>query len=237
MKWTARIRAAEAISATTRLVVFEPAQPITFVGGQCIVVDTGRVRDGRPVRRAYSLLNPDTGGAELEIAVEHVPVGGVSTYVHDAPVGAEMTLTGPWSKFVPRDDATGRAVVVATDTGITAALGLITGQRFARHLPRATLIWLRTSPTYFLGDARVRARIPAACGDVRIVDAPPIGHPERAALARSLVAPLLAGGVDQAFATGDGDITYPLLADFVAAGVPVTRDNLETFFNMPRRTS
>jgi ferredoxin-NADP reductase len=218
---------AELVGQTRRLVI-EPAVPIAFVGGQCIVVDTGAVDGDKPVRRAYSLMSADSDGARLEIAVERMDDGaGVSRFLHDAPVGAALTLTGPWGELVPRDGAAGRAVIVASDAGITTAIGLVNGRRFAAARPSATVVWLRTSPDAFLGDHRVRARVPCA---LHLVDAPPIDHPERVAVARSAVAPLLTADVEQAFAAGDGTINRALLDDFIAAGVPATRDHIESFF-------
>ncbi|MGH8582000.1 MAG: hypothetical protein ACREWG_04265 [Gammaproteobacteria bacterium] len=39
------------------------------------------------------------------------------------------------------------ALVLATDTGITAALGLVQGARFEALASESTIIWLRTVPS------------------------------------------------------------------------------------------
>jgi ferredoxin-NADP reductase len=36
---------------------------------------------------------------------------------------------------------------------------------------------------------------------------------------------------------GDGAVNYALLDDLVAAGVPATRDSVESFFNMPQKSA
>ena len=56
------------------------------------------------------------------------------------------------------------------------------------------------------------------------------------AFVRELVAQLLeTTRFEQAFISGDGSVNYALLDDLVAAGVPCTRDQLESFFNMPKK--
>jgi hypothetical protein len=52
------------------------------------------------------------------------------------------------------------------------------------------------------------------------------------------VSPTLAPGrIARAFVAGDGAVNYALLDDLVAAGVPATRDSVESFFNMPKKSA
>jgi len=126
---------------------------------------------------------------------------------------------------------------LAKDTGITAALGLVQGSRFKALAPRCILIWLRTAPEYFLAEALVRDRSPPHCAPFRIAPIPPIGYPERVVHARAVLREALAGvPLEQAFVCGDGAVNYALLNDLLAAGVPATKDNLESFFNMPKKS-
>jgi ferredoxin-NADP reductase len=128
--------------------------------------------------------------------------------------------------------------VLATDTGISAALGLVRSQRFAPLLADAVLIWLRTSAEYFVSEAFVRERVPAACREIRVAKTSSIDHPERIPHARAIFADVLAdGGLAHGFISGDGAVNYALLDDLVAAGVPATRDHVESFFNMPKKSA
>ena len=61
---------------------------------------------------------------------------------------------------------TGPTLVLATDTGITAALGLVQGVRFQALAAKAIVIWLRTTPDYFLPEPLVRERVPPACSEL-----------------------------------------------------------------------
>lgn len=235
----ARVAAARRIEADTRLLELVPAEPLGFTGGQYIIVDSGLVLDsGKAVKRAYSLLTDDGEQGRLELAVKRIPGGPCSGFVHRLEVGAEVSFSGPWGKLYPAERATGRALVLATDTGVTAALGLLRSARFEPLLRSATFVWLRAEPGDFLPDAFVRERIPAACRTVEIGPVPPIGHPERIPHARRLLADLLARApLAHGFLAGDGAVNYALLDDLVAAGVPATRDSVESFFNMPRKAS
>ena len=153
-------------------------------------------------------------------------------------MGAQIKFSGPWGKMLPGEGASGATLVLATDTGITAALGLLQSRRFAPLVPTTTFLWLRTGRDYFLPDELVRSHLPAALVDVSIDVLPPIDHPERIPWVRSLLGDLLRPGrLGQAFISGDGAVNYALLDDLVAAGVPATRDSVESFFNMPKKSA
>jgi hypothetical protein len=114
----------------------------------------------------------------------------------------------------------------------------VQGAAFAPLLAATTLLWLRTEPCDFLPDPLVRARLPRGLASVAIEALPPIDHPERVARVRGRVRALLrAGRLGQAFLAGDGAVNYALLDDLVAAGVPATRDSVESFFNMPKKSA
>jgi NAD(P)H-flavin reductase len=182
------------------------------------------------------VLSADSEQLRFELASRRIPDGPVSGYVHALEPNAEVRFTGPWGKFFPAPEASGETLVLATDTGVTAALGLVQSRAFEPLLKRATFIWLRSSPEYFLPDSMVRARIPADCGKARIDAILPIANPERVDFVRALVARLReTSRFEQAFISGDGSVNYALLDDLASAGVVCTRDHLESFFNMPKK--
>lgn len=223
----------------TRVLTFAADAPLGFIGGQFVSVATGQVSDaGKPVRRAYSLFSDDREQERFQVAVKHIREGGVSGYMHGLAVGDEIRFTGPWGDFHPPAGARGPLLVVATDTGVTAALGLVRSQRLAARLGETTFLWLRPRPDDFLPEPVVRALVPFACREVRIELLPPIDHPERVAHVRGVVLPILAREPHtHAFAAGDGAVNYALLDDLVRAGVAATRDSLESYFNFPRKSA
>jgi ferredoxin-NADP reductase len=232
---TARVVGAEWIASDTRLVHLDAAEPLGFVGGQYVIIDSGLVLDnGKAAKRAYSIVSADTEQTRFVLAVMRIAGGRCSSFMHEVRVGAEVKFSGPWGKLYPPERAGGRTLVLATDTGISAALGLVQSTRFAPLIAGAVLIWLRTSPDYFLPEPFVRALVPPGC-DTRIAGIPPIGDPLRVPCARALFDGVVGqGGLAHGFIAGDGAVNYALLADLVAAGVPATKDHVESFFNMPK---
>ena len=235
----ARLVDAANISRGARLLTFEVVdEPLGFVGGQYLIFDTGLVReDGKAVKRAYSLLSPDAEQQRFQIVVQRLPQGPGSGFFHAAQLGAEVAFSGPWGKFLP-DDARPRAtILVATDSGITAALGLLRGRAFAPQRAGSHLLWLCDPAAGFLPEELVRT----ACAELAVKAAaieilPPPGHPERIATARAAGQRLLtARRPESVFLSGDGAVLYPLRDDLAAAGVDEAAIRLEAFFNNPQR--
>jgi ferredoxin-NADP reductase len=231
----AQLVAASAPAAGTRLLELEASEPLGFTGGQYIIVDTGLVLpNGKAVKRAYSIFSADGDQRRLRLAVTRI--GPASTYLHEAPVGSTLKFSGPWGKLIPADSSAGATLMLATDTGITAALGLLQSARFQPLLAETTLVWLRPAPGAFLPDELVRALLPPGLA-ARFDLLPPVDHPERVPWVRGLLRPWLQPGkLARAFIAGDGAVNYALLDDLVAAGVPATRDSVESFFNMPKKS-
>jgi ferredoxin-NADP reductase len=233
---TARIVSTEAIGPDVRLLALEPSEPLGFVGGQYLIVDSGvLLANGKAAKRAYSILSSDEQQGRIEIAVKRIGNGPASSFLHAQPVGSEVPFSGPWGKYLPDDARPRRTWVIATDTGITAALGLVRGRAFVPQRAQTQIVWLLERDDYFLppGWVRERAGVPMAVERV-----PPVGHVERPEVACSIVARRLAGPrADSVFLSGDGALLYPLRDQLVAAGVPLESIRLECFFNNPEKLS
>ncbi len=236
---TAQVVGTERMGPDTLLLDLHATEPLGFVGGQYLILDSRIVLpSGKAVKRAYSFLTSDAEQIRFQLAVKRIPDGPGSAFVHELEAGMDISFSGPWGKFFPREGASGSTLILATDTGITAALGFVHATRFAPLLSKAVLIWLRASSEYFLQDEFVRERIPAGCGEIRVETIPTIGHPERVPHARAILRQVMSrGGFAQAFIAGDGAVNQALLDDLVAAGVPVSKDNVESFFNMPKKSA
>jgi ferredoxin-NADP reductase len=225
----------ETFAEGSRALTFRTNAPLGFRGGQFVIVDTGLVSDsGKAVKRAYSLLGSDAEQSEIVVASKRIHAGAGSAYLHGLRLGDTIKFSGAWGKLAPRRE--GRTLVLATDTGITAALGLVRGQGFAPLRPTTRLLWLRTSPSYFLPDEWLREQLPAGI-TCELALVPPAGHPERLAHVRSIVGDdLLPGRVASVFITGDGAVNYALLDHYRALGLPVGPDDVESFFNYPKKS-
>jgi len=245
---TARVVGTERTSGGTCVVELETVEPLGFAGGQYIIVDSGLVLPtGKAAKRAYSILTSDADQRRFRLAVKRIPDGMVSAFMHGLAPDAVVPFSGPWGKLGPGpgpgDEASGEAgttLVLATDTGISAALGLVQGARMRPLLRTTVFIWLQVDDDDFLPASQVRAHLPAGVGTVRFGALPPIGHPERIPHVRALLAAQLVrapDGIARAFISGDGAVNYALLDDLIAAGIPATRDSVESFFNMPKKSA
>ena len=236
---TARVVGTERVGPDTLLLDLRATEPLGFVGGQYLILDSRIILpSGKAVKRAYSFLTSDAEQTRFQLAVKRIPDGPGSAFVHELEAGTDISFSGPWGKFLPREGASGCTLILATDTGITAALGFLHATRFAPLLSKVVLIWLRASSDYFLPDEFVREHIPAGCGEIRIETIPAIGHPERVPHARAILQQVLSRrALAQAFIAGDGAVNEALLDDLVAAGVPASKDDVESFFNMPKKSA
>lgn len=237
---TARVAGTEFLSPDTILLDLVAAEPLGFIGGQYLIVDSRIVLpSGKAVKRAYSLLSRDAEQVQFQLAVQRLPDGPGSAFMHRLQPGAEVSFSGPWGKCVPRAPSSVGTLVLATDTGITAALGLLRAAAYAPRLATTRLFWLRGSSEYFLPEAFVRAQVPAECGEVRIETMPAVGHQDRIPHVQALLQELLArGGFDQAFLAGDGAVNQVAFDDLAAAGLSGVREHhVESFFNMPKKSA
>ncbi|HEX2678752.1 MAG TPA: NAD(P)-dependent oxidoreductase, partial [Polyangiales bacterium] len=130
---TARVEHVVSVGADSRLVQLRTSEPLGFTGGQFIIVDSGlTLPNGKAAKRAYSPITCDGEQLSFELVVKRIPNGPASGFMHALALGDEVRFSGPWGKMVPTDTSDGTTLVLASDTGITAALGLVRGERFAR---------------------------------------------------------------------------------------------------------
>lgn len=236
---TGEVVSARTLCDHTRLLELEMPEPLGFVGGQYMIIDSGLVAsNGKAIKRAYSLISSDDKQRHVQLAVQRIPNGPGSDFIHGLEPGAKVSFSGPWGKFYVRDDVPGSTLVFSTDTGITAALGLIRSARFLPLLAETLFIWLRPSVEYFLPEPFVRGLIPDTCQDVKIGTIPAVNHDDRLPAVRNALQQILSGpALMRAFVSGDGAVNLALVDDLVCAGVPVSKDNVESFFNMPKKSA
>ena len=237
---SAQLVEAEAVGAETRLLrfVLPDGAPFGFVGGKYIIVNSGKLLpDGKACKRAYSILSSDSDQTSFEIAVRRIGMG--SNFLHELPLHAELHFSGPWGKFVAANRQEEESTwILATDTGITAALGLVQAGDFTPKLARTELCWWVQMGGYFLPEPYVREKIPPACNSFRVEQAPAIGDPNRAKGARELLAERVRRGApSRVYLCGDGAALLPLMEALVSEGMPPERIHVETFFNHAKRKS
>jgi len=234
----ARLVKAERLGPEARLLRFALAEgEIGFAGGQYIIVNTGiELAGGKLAKRAYSILSSDDDQREFQIAVRRVGEGPGSNFMHRIEVGAELTFSGPWGKFVSGGASAGPRLVFATDTGITAALGLLQGLGSRARADDTTAFWFVESEDYFLSSSFVQSLLRRSCQNFRVAAAREVGDATRVASALAMLERSLQSTLPStAFLAGDGAVIYPMRERLVAVGMQKENIHLEAFFNNPER--
>jgi ferredoxin-NADP reductase len=236
----AKVVGSESVSDSTRILELALADgsPFGFRGGQYGIVNTGvPLPNDKIAKRAYSFFSDDRDQSHAKIAVKRLEGGPGSNALHTIAIGAELPFSGPWGKSYPDDAMSGRTLVFATDTGITAAMGLARSLAFARLAEGADLLWCIPHAFSFLPESFVRGFAEASGARMRVENALDVHHPERLAHAKAIVAKHVEerGVPSQAFLSGDGTLVYGVRDQLVAMGVPDERVKLEAFFNNPAR--
>lgn len=247
VKKTATVTRVTSFGPASTLVELAPPadSPLGFVGGQYLIVNAGSPGPGqRDLKRAYSILSSDADQGRFALAAQLLPGGFGSAFLNVVEVGQEISFSGPWGKLAaapwPLASEAGERWVIATDTGITAALGLLQASVFRPYLAHTRLLWLRHEEAGFLSENFVRESLPSALQWVAFGTLAQVGTPERAADACATVASWLQEGSrplgtlpGMVFLAGDGLVIQALQALLAQVGLQPEQIRSELFFNKP----
>jgi len=209
-----------------------------FIGGQYVIVNSGiRLPNGSMGKRAYSIASADADQTHFDLIVRRIPEGVGSHFIHGLKPGEVFEFSGPWGKFLPpNNNQTAKALVIATDTGLTAALGLIRGTRFVSFLPKTKFIWLVESENYFIPFSQVREWIPSTISEWRWILSPAVGDPGRLQFCRHELEQIInQNSFDLIYMSGDGFVIETLKELFFAVGYSESSLLSEPFFNQESR--
>jgi hypothetical protein len=223
-----RVVGERALGRETRALAVECVEGGAFegVGGKYVIVHTGLVVADKAIKRAYSLVPIAGEPRTFELVVKRHGVG--STALHDVAIGAELAFSGPWGKLVPEAGLAPRTLLVATDTGITSALGIV-----EQHAANAEVLWLCEDGDAFLDVELVRARVERVGARFVAEAIPRVGAPERAEIAFGRIdARVRAIDPSLVIATGDGCIVHPLVDRLRPVEV-----RIECYFHNPEKKS
>jgi len=234
-----RVVDAHAVGPCTRVLEIECVEGGAFdvVGGKYIIVHTGLVLGEKAIKRAYSLMPVPARPGRATIAVKRLPGLG-SQAMHDLSLDATLGFSGPWGKLVPEAGLAQRTLLVATDTGITSALGIVEQHAISGVRRALSVIWLREAAETFLDMASVRRRIEQSGAGLSVHVIDPVAAPTRAAAAWALIEAHAQGfEASHVVATGDGAIVHPLRELLPGRVALVTDVRSECFFNNPEKKS
>src|SRR6202453_1667617 len=118
---------------TAKTFRLELGEPTDFLAGQHYVLRL-TAPDGYTASRSYSVASAPDGSNEIELTVERLPEGEVSSFLHDVvAVGDELEVRGPiggW--FVWRGD--GPALLVGGGSGVVPLMAM---RRLAYRMGRS----------------------------------------------------------------------------------------------------
>jgi ferredoxin-NADP reductase len=98
--------------------------PVSHRAGQHFVVRL-TAPDGYTASRSYSVASPPDGGDEIELTVERLDEGEVSTFLHDVvEVGDELEVRGPIGGFFVWD-ATTPALLLGGGSGLVPLMAML----------------------------------------------------------------------------------------------------------------
>jgi ferredoxin-NADP reductase len=128
-------------TATAKTFTLRLAHPSTHLAGQHYILRL-TADDGYTASRSYSVASAPDGTADIDLTVERLPGGEVSTFLHDeVAVGDELEVRGPiggW--FVWQGD--GPALLIGGGSGVVPLMAML---RLARQKAVTDLVRLVVS--------------------------------------------------------------------------------------------
>ncbi len=233
----ARIVGSSALGPDVRVLDLQMlnGQRLEFSGGKYIIVHTTiKGSEGKIVKRPYSMISSDSETECFQLAVRRISDGVGSPWFQDIALGSVISFSGPWGRwFVEDKEVKDSTLVFATDTGITAAMGLTRSQGFRARLKRSPVLWCATSSDYFLPLKTIRAAI-QGCAEWSFQVIPVSKHPDRMTAALAAVEQVLPRHpVKAAYLVGDGAVLLGVQSLLVERGVALENIRCEAFFNRP----
>ncbi|TGJ99472.1 FAD-dependent oxidoreductase [Leptospira semungkisensis] len=214
--------------------------PFEFVGGQYVILNVGMdMVENKPIKRAYSILSSDMHTDSFQICVKRLANGKASQILKDLEEGSEIDYSGPWGRFAgnPEWPSEGTTLLFATDTGITALLGLLQSKKFAARKDTIAF-WLKTESEDFIPELKIHSFLDQSFL-IEGVTIPSIGSSERVDISLSVLNKILNNHktISNAFLSGDGEIIRAIQAELIRSSTPETRIGTEAFFNTGRVSS
>lgn len=99
--------------------IFQSVQSpaFTYLPGQFITIHMER--EGKILRRSYSIANVPEQNNRIEFAAGYVAGGPGTEFLFNLKPGDSINITGPFGRLILKDEIPKRYILVATSTGIT----------------------------------------------------------------------------------------------------------------------
>ena len=210
----------------------EPAE-LGFKGGQYIIVNSQRLlANGKLGKRAYSIPSCDYEQKVFDLIIKKISDGIGSDFMHELKVDDIFEFSGPWGKYqLQAGDPNQKLLCISTDTGITAALGLVRGKT-AYAINESKLVWFLSSENYFVPIERIESWIPPGLTFQVISSVPSIDNPARVPFIEKKLSEILENkSFSKICLSGDGAVLRELKKYFLGQGFKEDQFLMESFFH------
>ena len=212
---------------------------ISFIGGQYIIVNSGvKLAEDKFAKASYTLCSPISNPESISIIVKKIDKGVCSTHlVEKLKEGDELNFSGPWGakkfeEFNPNDET----LLIATDTGISAIIGLLNSEQTRDCLDKCRILWLTPSENYFIPLNDLKEMIPEQVqGKITVEYVAQPNFSIRIDQSKAILKNILESYKPKfAMLAGDGDIIEPLQQQLYKSGI---EENIpvDWFFNNPKK--
>lgn len=237
---TAIFKERKVLNNSTHLLTFSKEEDMGFVGGQYIILNSKiENEEGKPYKRAYSILSDDKDQKEFQIAYKLLKDGVVTNrFLNHLKEGDEIAYSGPWGKFLVEETfpGPGEILVLCTDTGIASAISFLNSKKAEGRKEDIRFIWMVPSSDYFIDYQTIKERIPEGIKDYQIIEIPEMGESKRDSLldeTKEMISKL--SGIKNAFLSGDGIIVRGMKEFLMERGMSEEMIGTEVYFNKVRR--
>ena len=233
----AKIMDIERITDVSSVITLKMPDGFQFKGGNWILLNSGfSDSKGNLSKRPYSIMSSDSNGQIIRIAICKISRGGVSEHmIENLERGAELEFGGPYGKnyYIKDADPDGKLLLAATDTGITAMMGILNGNSCQKYLNRILIFWFREDNYEFLSDDYIYRNIPVNISNsFNIVIIPPPDDVGRYQIIRKeLTGAILEMTPALSFLSGDGFALRIMREILCIFGMEDEYIRTEPFFN------
>ena len=211
-------------TATAKTFRMEFDEPTNYLAGQHYVLRL-TAPNGYTASRSYSIASDPDGSNEIELTVERLPEGEVSSFMHDEVIiGDELEVRGPiggW--FVWRGDTS--ALLVGGGSGVVPLMAML---RLARRTGRLDLVQLIVS-TRTPEDLYYATELRDLQANVLYTRRTPTGCPRPAGRLTAADLPISMGAESTVFVCGSSGFSDAATDILQGSGVRSERIRVERF--------
>jgi ferredoxin-NADP reductase len=211
-------------TATAKTFRFKLAEPAVYLAGQHYILRL-TAPDGYTASRSYSVASAPDGSNEIELTVERLPDGEVSSFMHDeVVVGDDLEVRGPiggW--FVWRGDTP--ALLLGGGSGVVPVMAML---RLAHRTGRSDLASLIVS-TRAPEDLYYAAELADLRAEVLYTRRAPAGWLRPAGRLTAADLPLPIGDETTVYVCGSSGFSDAATEILLRAGVQNERIRVERF--------